>query len=260
MAKVRIATWNVNGLRARLDFVKLWLETRQPDIVGLQELKMEDSQFPYGFFEELGYHAAVHGQKSWNGVAILSREPAEILQKGLAGQESFGSRLITARVAGIDFTTVYVPNGKSVEHPDYPKKLDWCEALHSHMAAAGPGPAPAVLCGDFNIAPAPIDSWNEAKLAGHIFHTQAERERFGALLDSGWADLFRRLYPEEKKFSWWDYRGGAFHRKMGLRIDFLLGSQSLLGRVQSVEIDREFRKKQDGLTASDHAPVLAELS
>lgn len=259
MAKVRIATWNVNGLRARIDFVKLWLEARRPDIVGLQELKMEESQFPYEFFEELGYHAVVHGQKSWNGVAILSREPGEVLQKGLDGQEAFGSRLITARVAGIDFTTVYAPNGKSIEHADYPKKLEWFETLHAHMAPAGVAAAPAVLCGDFNIVPAPIDTWNEPKLAGQIFHTDAERQRFGALLESGWSDLFRSLHPEEKKFSWWDYRGGAFHRKMGLRIDFLLGSQNLLEKVESVEIDREFRKKQDGLTASDHAPVIAEL-
>lgn len=260
MARVRIATWNVNGLRARIDFVKLWLEARQPDIVGLQELKMEESQFPYEVFRELGYHAAVHGQKSWNGVAILSREPAEVRVKGLAGQEEFGSRLITARVAGLDFTTVYCPNGKSVEHADYPKKLAWFEALAQQMAVPDPGSAPAVLCGDFNIVPAAIDSWNESKFAGQIFHTDAERERYRALLNAGWADLFRHLYPEEQKFSWWDYRGGSFHRKMGLRIDFLLGSPSLLDRLEAVEIDREFRKKQDGLTASDHAPVMADLA
>ncbi len=258
MAAVRIATWNVNGLRARLDYVRLWLTAREPDLVGLQELKLEDAQFPHELFAELGYHAAVYGQKGWTGVAILSREPAEVLAKGLPGQEDFGSRLITARVGGLRFTTVYVPNGKSVEHDDYPKKLAWCEALHALMASPD-GAEPAVLCGDFNIVPAAIDTWNEAALAGKIFHTEAERERFQQLLDSGWIDLFRRLYPNEKQFSWWDYRGGAFHRKMGLRIDFLLGSESLLERVESVEIDREFRKKQDGLTASDHAPVVAEL-
>lgn len=259
MAKVRIATWNVNGLRARIDFIRLWLEARQPDIVGLQELKMEESQFPHELFRDLGYHAAVHGQKSWNGVAILSREPAEVLVKGLNGQQDFGSRLITARVGGLDFTTVYVPNGKTVEHADYPKKLAWLESLTAQMAAGGGGATPAVLCGDFNIVPGPIDSWNEEKFAGQIFHTDAERERLQALLATGWADLFRHLYPDTKQFSWWDYRGGAFHRKMGLRIDFVLGSRSLLDRVESVEIDREFRKKQDGLTASDHAPVIAEL-
>lgn len=259
MAGVRIATWNVNGLRARIDFVRLWLQARQPDVVGLQELKMEESQFPYELFSELGYHAVVHGQKSWNGVAILSREPAELLVKGLAGQEEFGSRLITARVGGLDFTTVYCPNGKSVEHADYPKKLAWFESLQQQMAPSEGAGRPAVLGGDFNIVPTGMDSWNEAKFKGQIFHTDAERERYQAVLGSGWADLFRELHPEEKQFSWWDYRGGAFHRKMGLRIDFLLGSSNLIDRLESVEIDREFRKKQDGLTASDHAPVLAEL-
>lgn len=257
---MRIATWNVNGLRARLDFVRLWLESRRPDIVGFQELKLEDEQFPHELFAEIGYHAVTHGQKSWNGVAILTREPAEVLERGLMGQEDFGSRLITAQFEDIRFTTVYVPNGKSVEHEDYPKKLLWLEALRDALAAAGHADHPAVLCGDFNIVPAPIDSWNEALLAGHIFHTDAERTRYQAVLDTGWSDLFRHLHPAEKQFSWWDYRGGAFHRRMGLRIDFLLGSRSLLERVESVQIDREFRKKQDGLTPSDHAPVFADLT
>ena len=118
---------------------------------------------------------------------------------------------------------------------------------------------PFVLCGDFNICPRPIDSWNEKALAGRIFHTDEERARFQALLDWGLQDLFRELYPEEQKFSWWDYRGGAFHRNMGLRIDFLLGTAAVRERVREVWIDRDYRKKKDGLIASDHAPVLAEL-
>jgi exodeoxyribonuclease-3 len=256
---MRIATWNVNGLRARLDFVLRWLRERRPDIVGLQELKLTDEQFPHAEIEEAGYRAVVHGQKAWNGVAILSREPAEIVQRGLPEQEDLGARLLTANVAGLSFTTVYVPNGKSVDHDDYPRKLAWLDALAAHVEKRGAANAPEVLCGDFNVVPAPIDSWNETQFNGSIFHTDEERARLRDLLDRDLADLFRELHPDEQAFSWWDYRGGAFHRKMGLRIDFLLATRSVVDRVRSVEIDRDYRKKQEGLTPSDHAPVIADL-
>ncbi len=250
---VRFATWNVNGLRARMEFVLHWLRARKPDIVGFQELKMTDEQFPALEFEAEGYHSTTHGQKSWNGVAILSREKAQVTQRGLPGQEELGSRLITADIGGLSFTTIYLPNGKTVEHPDYPRKLAWLEALTGHVNAA----RPAILCGDFNICPEAIDSWNEDPAL--IFHTEAERSRFQALLDRGLADIFRQRFPDEQKFSWWDYRGGAFHRKQGLRIDLILGTADVAERVRSIEIDREYRKKQEGLTASDHAPVIVDL-
>lgn len=256
---MRIATWNVNGLRARLEFVLHWLRERRPDIVGLQELKLTDEQFPHAEIEEAGYRAMVHGQKAWNGVAILCREPAEVVQKGLPGQEGFGARLVTAEVSGVSFTTIYVPNGKSVDHDDYPRKLAWLDALAAYVGQRRAASASEVLCGDFNVVPAPIDSWNETLFKGSIFHTEEERARFRNLLDQDLADLFRALHPDERAFSWWDYRGGAFHRKMGLRIDFLLATRSLLTRVRSVEIDRDYRKKQEGLTPSDHAPVIADL-
>ena len=256
---MRVATWNVNGLRARQDFVLHWLRARQPDVVGLQELKLNDEQFPHADFEKEGYRALTHGQKAWNGVAILAREPATLTQSGLPGQEDFGARLISADVSGISFTTVYCPNGKSVSHDDYPRKLAWFDALGSHFASNHDASKPTVLCGDFNICPAAIDSWDESSHAGHIFHTDEERARFQALLDWGFRDSFRQLYPEEQRFSWWDYRGGAFHRGHGLRIDLILATESAMQRVRSVEIDRDYRKKKDGLTASDHAPVIAEL-
>jgi len=254
---MRIATWNINGLRARLDFVLHWLRARQPDVVGLQELKLQDDQFPTINFEAEGYHVVTHGQKAWNGVAILSREPAELLQRGLPGQEAMGSRLITARVAGIDFTTIYLPNGKNLEHGDFPRKLAWLESLRGHWAASHPADGAAVLCGDFNVCPAPLDSWHEDPEA--IFHTAEERQRFQGILDTGLTDLFRDRYPDVQKYSWWDYRMGAFHRNMGLRIDLLLGTQPIAQRVSDVWTDRDYRKKQDGLTASDHAPVIADL-
>jgi exodeoxyribonuclease-3 len=260
---LRIATWNVNGLRARLEYILLWLEERQPDVVGFQELKMKDELFPHDVFEAHGYQSLSHGQKSWNGVAILSRQPIELIDTGLPGQSDFGSRLIRARVGegvhAIDFTTLYCPNGKSTDHDDFPKKLAWFDSLREWAAAFVRPDESTVLCGDFNIVPMGLDSWNEELFNGSIFHTDVERERMANVTGLGLHDLFRTLEPDTQAFSWWDYRGGAFHRKHGLRIDFLLGTNAVVERLRSVEIDREFRKKKDGLTASDHAPVIAVL-
>ncbi|MDX1503919.1 MAG: exodeoxyribonuclease III, partial [Thermoanaerobaculia bacterium] len=254
---MRIATWNVNGLRARLDFVLHWLKAREPDLVGLQELKLEEEQFPHDVFEEAGYRAAVHGQKSWNGVAVLSRHDIGAVERGLGGQEGLGARLIEVETGGLRFATIYCPNGKSVDHDDYPLKLAWFDALARRLREKGGGPR--VVGGDFNICPTELDTWDEEGKRGSIFHTDEERERFQRLLDAGYHDLFRELHPEAKTFSWWDYRGGAFHRGMGLRLDILLGTPEVLDRVRSVEVDREYRKKKEGLTASDHAPVIADL-
>jgi exodeoxyribonuclease-3 len=256
---MRIATWNVNGLRARLDFVLHWLRARRPDVVGFQELKLTDAQFPLDVFEAEGYRAATHGEKSWNGVAVLSRDAIEVLQTGLPGQQDLGARLLAVRTAGLEFTTVYVPNGKDVTHEDFPRKLAWLEALAQHLDERPIASTPAVLCGDFNVVPAPIDSWNESMLAGSIFHTDDERRRLRALFDRGLFDVFRERHRDEQRFSWWDYRGGAFHQGLGLRIDLLLATPPVLARVRSVEIDRDYRKKKDGLISSDHAPVIADL-
>jgi exodeoxyribonuclease III len=255
---MRIATWNINGLRARLDFMRLWLETRKPDVVGLQELKITDEEFPTEFFNDLGYHAVTHGQKAWNGVAILSREPVEVLERGLPGEAEFGARFLRVRAGDVSVATVYCPNGKDVGHDDFPRKLTWFDSLVRHWAALDHDTC-SVLCGDFNVVPEPLDSWLGDAGAGHIFHTEAERSRFAALLQLGLFDLFREKYPQRQAFSWWDYRGGAFHRGHGLRIDLILGSAAALERVHDVEIDRDFRKKQNDLTASDHAPVFVDL-
>ena len=221
---MRIATFNVNGLRARQDFLLHWLRTREPDLVALQELKLPEEQFPHDAFAQAGYQALVHGQKSWNGVAVLAKKPITPVQIGLPGQEEMGARLVTAEVEGLCFASLYCPNGKHTGHDDFARKLAWYDAL-----------------------------------AGHIFHTDEERARFRRLLDWGLHDLFRERNRELRAFSWWDYRAGAFHKGHGLRIDFLLGTPTVLARVRSVTIDREWRKKQGELTASDHAPVIAEL-
>jgi exodeoxyribonuclease-3 len=254
-----VATWNVNGLRARLAFVLHWLEERSPDVVGLQELKQSDERFPHEEFAARGYRALVHGQKSWNGVAVLAREEPRVVAAGLPGQAELGARLLSVDVAGLRFTTVYVPNGKDVGHADFPRKLAWLDALCTWLEATHDPARPGIVCGDFNVCRSPLDSWSEERLHGAIFHTDAERARLQALLDRGFRDAFRERFPERQDFSWWDYRGGAFHRRQGLRIDLLLVTPPLLARVRDVGIDRDWRKKQHGLTPSDHAPVWADL-
>lgn len=256
---MRIATWNINGMKARLEYVPHFLREVAPDLLGLQELKMTDAQFPHEALRPLGYHAVTHGQKSWNGVAVLSREPVEVLQAGLPGQEEMGARLLSVRApGGLRFTTVYCPNGKSVDHADYGRKLEWFDALGGWVESLD-ADADAVLCGDFNIVPAPIDSWDEARLGGGIFHTEAERARFGRLLDHGLHDAWRRARPDDPGHSWWDYRAGAFHKRQGLRIDLVLTTGRLAERVVDVGLDRRWRKKIDGLVPSDHTPVWVDL-
>ncbi|MEJ2131059.1 MAG: exodeoxyribonuclease III [Gammaproteobacteria bacterium] len=256
---MRIATWNVNGLRARLDFVRHWLAAREPDVVGLQEVKAADDVFPHEAFEELGYQVLTHGQAGWNGVAILSRAPLEVVERGLPGQSDAGARFLAVNTAGLSFTTVYCPNGKDVSHPEFPEKLEWFDALVEHCGACCAPDNPAVLCGDFNIVPGDLDSHHPDGFEEGIFHTAEERARFEALTALGFVDLFRAKYPDVRAFSWWDYRAGAFHRNLGLRIDFLLGTQPILDRTREIVIDRDYRKKKEGLTASDHAPVYADL-
>jgi exodeoxyribonuclease-3 len=247
-------------VRARLDFLLHWLDARRPDIVGIQELKVNEEGLPVDVLADAGYHLAACCQAGWNGVAVLAREAPEVMRRGLPGAEEWGARLLDTRVAGLRFVTVYVPNGKTVRHPDFQMKLDWMDALHRYVRDHLDPALPTVLCGDMNISPGPLDSWNEALLRGGIFHTDEERTRFAALLDWGFVDLFRDRHPEAQQFSWWDYRAGAFHKGHGLRIDFVLATAPVSARVEEVVIDREYRKKKDGLIASDHAPVYADLA
>ncbi len=258
---MQIATWNVNGVRARLEYILDWLSERQPDVVGLQELKATEENFPFKAFEEAGYSVVIHGQKAWNGVAILSKIPAEVVQTGLPGQETAGARLIAARIEQLDFISVYCPNGKSVGHPDFKMKLNWFKSLAEFLEKTF-SPVDQnnlVLVGDYNICPSALDTWDEELNKGSIFHTDAERDKIKLLKSLGLTDLFRFKYPEEQLFSWWDYRGGSFYKNQGLRIDLLLGSPALRERVTHVYTDRDFRKKRYDQTPSDHAPVIAEL-
>ena len=258
---MQIATWNVNGVRARLEYILDWLRERKPDVVGLQELKAEEDNFPFDAFEEAGYSAVIHGQKAWNGVAVLSKLPAEIKQAGLPGQEENGARMITVSVSDLDFISVYCPNGKSVDHPDFEMKLAWFASLAEYLDAnfSPLDQKSLALVGDYNICPSPLDTWDEELLNGTIFHTDAERDCINQLKALGLADLFRSKYPEERLFSWWDYRGGSFYKNQGLRIDLMLGSPALRERVTDVYTDRDFRKKRNDQTPSDHAPVIAVI-
>lgn len=262
---MQIATFNVNSIHARLAFVKHWLEARAPDIACLQELKVTDDKFPTEELAALGYHAVIHGQPQWNGVAIVSKEPMEVVQTGLPGAEDQGARLVTARLppaAGrpaIEVTSVYVPNGKSVDHDDYRQKLDFLAALDDYLGTRLPSDDVVVVGGDFNLCHRALDSHAPDRLAGRIFHTDAERRALDRLLARGLTDLYRHDQPEGTMFSWWDYRAGAFHKNHGLRIDLLLGNPAATAALESTLIDREYRKKKDGETASDHAPVTATL-
>ncbi len=256
---MRIATWNVNGLRARLEYLLGWLVDRQPDVVALQELKLVDDLFPHERFESAGYRAVTHGQKAWNGVAVLAKEPLELVQVGLPGQEARGARLITANVGGLNLTSIYCPNGKDVTHPDYHEKLTWYDSMIDHLARVATTGVPSVVAGDFNVCPAALDTWDESGLAGAIFHTAEERDRLNAILALGYGDLWRGLFPAAREYSWWDYRAGAFPKDQGLRIDFVLGDPSIARRLRCAVLDRDYRKKRQERTPSDHCPVWVDL-
>lgn len=255
-------------MRARLGLVLHWLASRQPDIVLLQELKLTTDLFPYKDIEEAGYSALVHGQKSWNGVAILIRQKtvrsAEVTSRGLPYLEEQGARLISARIVAksttaLNCTSVYVPNGRAVEHTAFKRKLAFLDGLSSFIGHCLEVTEPQIIGGDFNLCPGALDTFDEQGSREKIFHTTEERTRFAALLDLGMVDLFRKKYPELQSFSWWDYRSGNFHKNIGLRIDLILGDPKVFEQILQVTIDRDYRKKKDNMIASDHAPVVVAL-
>jgi exodeoxyribonuclease-3 len=256
---MRIATFNVNSIKARLTFLLHWLAAREPDIVCLQELKVTEDKFPFAELEQAGYHAYVHAQARWNGVAVLSRQPGKLVQAGLVGAEDAGARLVSAQIGDMLATSVYVPNGKTVEHDDYKVKLDFMTKLNAFARERIDPSSHAFVGGDYNIVHRAIDSHAPGPLEGSIFHTPEERAQIDALLEAGLSDLYRDLHPDGPMFSWWDYRAGSFHKNTGLRIDLVLGTASVRAQCEEVWIDREYRKKKDGETPSDHAPVIVDL-
>jgi len=256
---MRIATWNVNSLKARLPRVEEWLSYAQPDVMCLQETKLADSAFPSMAFAALGYEAAHCGEGRWNGVAILSRVGLDDVVAGFSDQqedEDTEARLLWATCGGVRIGTVYVPNGRMVGSEFYEEKLAWLDRLRRHVEGACDPSEPLVMCGDFNVAPEDRDVWDPTKLHGGTHVSQPEREAVAALQRWGLVDVFRSLHDEDRLYSWWDYRAGDFHQHRGLRIDLVLATKPVAERATFALIDRFARK---GKLPSDHAPLLVDF-
>jgi len=258
---VRIATWNVNSIGARIDRVTQWLEQAQPDVLALQELKCTDDAFPHAPIEALGYEVATLGTGRWNGVALLSRVGLSDVTRGLSGQPQFEDadepRAIGAMCGGVRVWSLYVPNGREPDHDHFTYKLAWLAALRDTAQAelASDPDRPFTLTGDFNIAPSDADVWDITLFADSTHVTPAERSALDALLALGLVDVPPRALKGEP-FTFWDYRNGAFHRGWGMRIDLVLGNAPFAATVRDAYVDREARK---GKGASDHAPVVVDI-
>jgi exodeoxyribonuclease-3 len=255
---VRIATWNVNSLGARVGKVESWLADLQPDIVCLQETKLADDAFPSLTFQAMGYESFHHGQGQWNGVAILSKVGIEDPVVGFGDGEDSDpeARIVWATCGGIRVASCYVPNGREVGHDHYHYKLGWLDRLRVHLEQCCDPSHDVAVLGDFNIAPEDRDVWDPQAFVGATHVSPEERAALGRLLDWGLVDAFRLRRDESGLFSWWDYRAGNFHKRKGMRIDLILTSESLAKRLELVLIDRNARK---GETPSDHAPVIADF-
>jgi len=254
---MRIATWNVNSLTARLPRVEEWIAYARPDVLCLQETKQADAAFPHGAFAALGYETAHHGDGRWNGVAIVSRVGLSGVATGMDPvNDAQGNRLIAADCGGVRVLSVYVPNGRSLDSEHFPAKLAWLAGLKSLLERTGSPDRPLAVCGDFNVAPEDRDVWDPAQFAGMTHVSPAERGALADLQAWGLEDVFRRFYSDDKLFSWWDYRGGSFHRHRGMRIDLILATESLAGRARYALIDRNARK---GEKPSDHTPVFIDV-
>ena len=259
MESVRLATWNVNSVKQRVPRLLPWLDQRQPDVVCLQETKLADDRFVELLGEELGdrgYAIAVHGEATWNGVAILSRVGLEDVVPGLPGAPGFPhpeARAVAATCGGMRVVSVYVPNGRAPDSEHYRYKLAWLAALRDMVAAA---PEATVVCGDVNIAPADADVFDPEAYVGQTHVTAPERAALAELQALGLRDVVRERWPDERVFTYWDYRAGMFHQDLGMRIDLVLAGATVADRVRAAWVDRHARK---GSGPSDHAPVIVDL-
>jgi exodeoxyribonuclease III len=267
---MRIATWNVNSLKARLERVSAWLGRARPDVLLMQETKLADADAPVDLFRAAGYELAHHGEGRWNGVAIASRrgiadvmtnfgEPLRPARTEDTGDDEplAEARMIAATCGGIRFVSVYAPNGRIVGSLFYEAKLVWFDRLARWLGAAAKPDEPLVLGGDLNVAPADIDVWDPAACHGGTHVSEPERKAFARLCEWGLVDVYRRQHPEPGRYTWWDYRAGNFHKNYGMRIDHLLLSSPVAARVVWTEIDRETRKGKP--TPSDHTPLVIDL-
>ena len=254
---MKLATWNVNSLKVRLPHLLDWLATNPLDVICLQETKCEDKNFPLDELQATGYHCAFSGQKTYNGVAILSREPASDIQIGIPGFDDEQKRVIAATFNGIRVIDVYIPNGSEVGSDKYQYKLRWLDALHDWLKEELVKYPKLALLGDYNIAPEDRDVYDPQAWEGNVLVSEPERTKFQGLLQLGLCDSFRLFEQPEKSYSWWDYRMMAFRRNMGLRIDHILVSEALVAQCKSCVIDKTPRKLE---RPSDHTPVVLELS
>lgn len=255
MNPMKLATWNVNLIRARQERLLAWLQRVEPDVVCLQELKVTDEFFPFEAIREAGYWAAVFGQKTYNGVAILSRSEPMDIQRGMDdGADDPQARLLAATIAGIRVVSAYFPNGKIVGSQHYAYKLAWMRRLREYLQTRFKPSEPLVLCGDFNVAPDDSDVARPDVWANSVLCHVAVRQALEGLRGWGLVDVFRTHHPEGGIYSWWDYRMLAFPKNDGLRIDHIFATEPLAARCVSAEVDRQERK---GAKPSDHAPVVA---
>jgi exodeoxyribonuclease III len=256
---LRLATWNVNSVKQRQPRLLAWLDERQPDVVCLQETKLTDDAFTDLLGADLagrGYELALHGEPRWNGVAILARAGLADVVRGLPGAPGFPdpeARAVSATCDGIRVTSVYVPNGREPDSDHYRYKLAWLAALREQVKA---GPGTAVVCGDMNIAPTDADVFDPAAFVGQTHVTAPERAALAELEATGLHDVVRDHWPSQRVFTYWDYRAGMFHRDLGMRIDLVLATAPVAGRVRAAWVDRKARK---GTGPSDHAPVIVDL-
>lgn len=255
---MRIVTWNVNSLNARIDRVVEWLELMKPDVLCLQETKLSNDDFPHSIFNDLGYATAHHGQGQWNGVAILSRVGLDDVALDFQDGEApdVDARIIWATCGGVRVASCYVPNGRSLDDDHYQYKLAWLDRLHADLDMNTLPDQPISVVGDFNIAPDDRDVFAPKTHIGATHVSQAERDKLDALATWGLHDVFRDHHDESDLYSWWDYRDGNFHKRKGLRIDLILSSAPVRERTQRVFVDRNARK---GKLPSDHAPVIADM-
>ncbi|MCO4763701.1 MAG: exodeoxyribonuclease III [Myxococcales bacterium] len=256
---MRIVTWNVNSLKARQDFVSAYLDEESPDVLCLQELKLEEHKVPTEIFTSRGYHLAIFGQKQWNGVLIASKTPLEDVHRGLPEGDDGASRLIAATTAGVRFINLYCPQGQAEDSPKFPYKLGFYDALIAWLGDHVSPAEPALILGDLNIAPLPGDVYSVQHFENVPTYHPEEHKRWDRLCELGYADV-SAPWLAPGTYTYWDYRGGKFKRDLGMRIDHHLATAPLAARVRGSRVLRQWRKNRGELRASDHAPVEITIS
>jgi exodeoxyribonuclease-3 len=254
---LKLATWNVNSLKVRLPHVLAWLAAHEPDVLCLQETKLEDHNFPIGEIEKAGYQSTFAGQKTYNGVAILSHEPATDVQVNIPDFDDPQKRVLAATIGGVRTICAYVPNGETTGSDKYRYKLKWLQHLTAWLKSELAAHPRLALLGDYNIAPEDRDVYDPKLWEGQVLFSEPERAAFRRMLELGLSDSFRLFEQPEKSYTWWDYRMNSFKRKLGLRIDHILLSDVLARACRACTIDKEARARE---RPSDHAPVMAELA